>query len=128
MNLNQVTLPCRDYIASVAFYRQLGFRQIVDSPPRYARFECANGATFSLHTDVEATPGSSGVVVYFEIDALDAKVAELQAQGVVFESEPVDQPWLWREARLLDPAGNRLCLFAAGANRRNPPWRMSGDA
>ncbi len=128
MNLNQVTLPCRDYIASVAFYRQLGFRQIVDSPPRYARFECANGATFSMHTDVEATPGSSGVVVYFEIDALDAKVAELQAQGVVFESEPVDQPWLWREARLLDPAGNRLCLFAAGANRRNPPWRMAGDA
>ncbi len=128
MNLNQVTLPCRDYIASAAFYRQLGFRQIVDSPPRYARFECANGATFSLHTDVEATPDSSGVVVYFEIDALDAKVAELQAQGVVFESEPVDQPWLWREARLLDPAGNRLCLFAAGANRRNPPWRMAGDA
>lgn len=28
---------------------------------------------------------------------------------------------LWREARLRDPAGNALCLFFAGPNRRDPP-------
>ena len=37
---------------------------------------------------------------------------------------PVDQPWQWREARLRDPDGNRLCLFHAGENRLNPPWRL----
>ena len=50
MNLNQVTVPCRDLAESVAFYRTLGLRQIVGNPPDYARFECPVGdATFSLH-------------------------------------------------------------------------------
>lgn len=124
MNLNQVTLPCRDYAASVAFYRGLGFRQIVDSPPRYARFECADGATFSLHADADAVPATSGVVIYFETANLDQRVAGLKAAGFVFDSEPTDQRWLWREAYLLDPAGNRICLFHAGENRRFPPWRI----
>ncbi|WP_254305820.1 VOC family protein [Sphingopyxis sp. BSNA05] len=39
MKLNQVTVGCVDYDRSVAFYRRLGLTQIVDSPPRYARFE-----------------------------------------------------------------------------------------
>ena len=36
----------------------------------------------------------------------------------------VAQKGLWREARLRDPSGNPICLFAAGANRLNPPWRI----
>ena len=44
--------------------------------------------------------------------------------GLPFESEPHDQPWLWREAHLQDPAGNQICLFHAGGNRRDPPWRL----
>jgi hydroxymethylpyrimidine/phosphomethylpyrimidine kinase len=34
------------------------------------------------------------------------------------------QSWLWREAWLRDPAGNAVCLYHAGANRRFPPWRL----
>jgi hypothetical protein len=33
-------------------------------------------------------------------------------------------PWLWREARLRDPDGHRVCLYRAGQNRKNPPWRL----
>ncbi len=124
MNLNQVTVPCADLAESVAFYRALGLRQIVSNPPDYARFECpVGGATFSLHR-VAQPPRDAGVVVYFELEDLDAKVRELEAAGIRFESEPRDQPWLWREAYLRDPAGNLICLFHAGANRRNPPWRI----
>lgn len=124
MNLNQVTLPAVDLAASVAFYRTLGFRLIVDTP-HYARFECADGgATFSLHV-VNAMPADSGILVYFEHEALDELVAELKGKGVVFTQEPADQRWLWREARLRDPAGNALCLYWAGENRRNPPWRVA---
>src|SRR3546814_8018860 len=48
--LNQITLPAHDYAASVAFYKQLGLKQIVDSPGNgYARFEAANGVTLSIH-------------------------------------------------------------------------------
>ena len=108
----------------MAFYRQLGLIQIVDSPPRYARFECPAGdATFSLHR-VDDGSGAHQVVVYFEIDDVDAKVAELRAAGLEIESDPRDEPWLWREARLRDPAGNQICLYYAGDNRRFPPWRI----
>ena len=39
-------------------------------------------------------------------------------------SGPMDMSWLWREARLADPDGHRLCLFHAGENRKHPPWRL----
>lgn len=124
MDLNQVTLPCRDYAASVAFYKQLGLTQIVDSPPRYARFETPGGATLSIHA---GDPGYSGTVIYFEVDDVDAKVAELRGEGIDIDTMPVDQDWLWREAYLSDPAGNRLCIYNAGENRRNPPWRITQE-
>ena len=49
----------------------------------------------------------------------------LTRAGVVFETPPEDQTWLWREAWLRDPTGNRVCLFHAGANRIDPPWRVT---
>ena len=63
-------------------------------------------------------------LVYLECTDLDGTVERLVSEGVHFDSPPTDQPWLWREARLRDPAGNALCLFHAGPNRRNPPWRV----
>lgn len=124
MILNQVTVPALDYDASVAFYRRLGLTQIVDAPPRYARFECEGGATFSLHT-LEAEPRPPGVVVYFETATLDEIVARLTREGVAFDRGPEDETWGWREARLRDPAGNELRLYTAGENRRFPPWRLA---
>lgn len=123
MNLNQITLPAVDMDASIAFYRAMGFTQIVHAPA-YARFECPEGdATFSVH-QVDATP-ETGVVVYFECSGLDATVADLVARGFTFIQLPRDERWLWREARLLDPSRNVLCLFFAGVNRKNPPWRLA---
>ena len=123
MELNQVTLPATDIAASVAFYRLMGFELIVDSP-HYARFKSTVGdATFSVHK-VDVKPATSGTVVYFECAELDEHVAALQAKGIKFTQEPRDERWLWREARLLDPAGNVICLYHAGENRLNPPWRV----
>lgn len=123
MDLNQITLPCDDYAASVEFYVTLGLTQIVDSPPRYARFETPGGATLSIH---RADPGSanSATVIYFEVDDVDKRVGELKAAGIEFDSDAADQTWLWREAHLRDPAGNHLCIYHAGENRRFPPWRI----
>jgi hydroxymethylpyrimidine/phosphomethylpyrimidine kinase len=128
MTLNHVMVPCTDLEASVAFYRGLGLRQIVSSPPDYARFECpVGGSTFSLHRQ-SASAGDDGMVVYFEIEGLDDRVSELQRAGFEFDTEPRDQPWLWREAYLRDPSSNRICLFRAGPNRQYPPWRMRDEA
>ena len=125
MELNQVTLPAVDVAASVAFYRNMGFTLIVDAP-HYARFKSTVGdATFSIHHE-DALAGASKTIVYFECAALDRTVAELKAKGLQFTQDPRDEPWLWREARLVDPSGNVLCLYHAGGNRLDPPWRVEG--
>jgi catechol 2,3-dioxygenase-like lactoylglutathione lyase family enzyme len=124
MNLNQVTLPAVDVAAAAAFYRRLGFRLIVDDLPHYVRFECPDGeSTFSLEEAAERGTGPCPTV-YFECERLDETVRDLAAAGIEFDSVPADQTWLWREARLRDPAGNPLCLYWAGRNRRYPPWRV----
>lgn len=124
MDLNQVTLPATDVARSAVFYRALGFTQIVSSLPSYARFECPiGGATFSLHHSA-FVPENSGVVVYFECVDLDATCQQLKDRGIIFDTPPTDQPWLWREAYLRDPDGNVICLYRAGDARRNPPWRL----
>ncbi len=120
--LNQIILPARDYAASVAFYTRLGLTQIVDSPDNgYARFEAVNGVTLSIHTDGSV---AGGAVTYLESGAIDAWVAYLARHGVAFDQMPRDESWGWREARLTDPAGNRLCLYQAAEYRRFPPWRL----
>ena len=123
MQLNQVTLPSTDVAASVAFYRKMGFELIVDSP-HYARFKSTVGdATFSVHA-VDRVSDAPQTIVYFECLSLDEQVAALEAKGIEFTHAPRDERWLWREARLLDPAGNVICLYHAGENRLNPPWRV----
>lgn len=120
-HLNQVTLGATDYAASVTFYRALGLTQIVDSPDNgYARFEADNGATLSIHVGEPA----GGAMVYLECADLDARVAALASDGFAIDQHPSDESWGWREARLADPAGNVLCLYSGGENRRYPPWRI----
>lgn len=129
MILNQLTLPAPDMAASRAFYKTLGFTVLVDSAPRYMRLLAPDGvATLSLHEAPALPAGQGWPALYFECDDLDARVRALEARGVVFDGPPVDQPWLWREAWLRDPAGVRLCLFFAGENRINPPWRVKAGA
>ena len=122
--MNQVTMTVRDYAKSVAFYRTLGLRQIVDSPENaYARFETGGGATLSIQADPDETI-SPTTAIYLECDDIDGEVDRLARLGVPFEHGPRNQPWMWREARLRDPSGNTVFLYKAGENRRFPPWRI----
>jgi catechol 2,3-dioxygenase-like lactoylglutathione lyase family enzyme len=124
MSFNQVTIGCLDLPESIRFYQALGFRLIVDSLENgYARFEAPNDTTLSLH---KGMPVPAHAVLYFEHAQLDDWVSRLSLDGVTFDQAPADQSWGWREARLRDPAGNPLCLFSAGINRRFPPWRIAG--
>lgn len=124
MAFNQITLGCNDLAASIDFYSRLGLRLIVDSPANgYARFEAPNESTLSIH---QGLPVPAGAVVYFEHPQLDQWIVELKRDGVVIDQAPCDQSWGWREAHLQDPAGNPICLYWAGKNRRFPPWRVVG--
>lgn len=123
MRLDQVTVGSTDLDRSEAFYRTLGLTLIVKDE-HYLRFECPDGdSTFSVDL-VGSVPEFEQVTVYFETDDLDGAWQHLRADGIEFEQAPADMPWLWRESRLRDPDGHRLCLFHAGENRRNPPWRL----
>ena len=124
MNLNQVTIPSLDVAKAMEFYKLLGLKLIVDALPRYVRFECPDGdSTFSIHK-VDALPKGDGITVYFEDGHLDDLVQSLKARGITFHSDPEDKTWLWREAHLKDLDGNRIILYQAGSNRKNPPWRI----
>jgi catechol 2,3-dioxygenase-like lactoylglutathione lyase family enzyme len=126
MNLNQVTLPVMRMEEATEFYRRMGFIQIVDTP-HYARFECPEGdATFSL--SLEDQPFSNGCTIYFEHEDLDELVQELKEKDFAFYQEPTDMSYLWREAILHDPSGNKIKLYWAGENRLNPPWRVERTA
>ncbi len=124
MDLNQITIPSLDLEKAIPFYETLGLQLIVKALPHYTRFQCPNGnSTFSIHR-TEALPTGNGISVYFECENLEDQVRLLQEKGIVFEQEPTDQPYLWKEARLKDPDGNQLILYYAGENRVNPPWRV----
>lgn len=123
MEMNQVTLPVNNMDEAVDFYLTLGFTQIVDTP-HYARFSCPKGnATFSLSLEDEQFV--NGSIIYFETEFLDSLVQSLLDKGIVFEQLPTEQRYLWKEASLRDPSGNKIKLFWAGENRLSPPWKVN---
>ena len=111
---------------ATSFYLKLGFTQIVDTP-HYARFECPEGdSTFSL--SLNETSFQNGAVTYFEHKNLDALVKKLIGEGIEFDQQAKDESYLWREAVIHDPSGNKIKLYWAGENRLNPPWRITKKA
>jgi hydroxymethylpyrimidine/phosphomethylpyrimidine kinase len=118
--INQISVPMTDFEASVAFYRALGLHRIVKAAPRYARFESDGGVTFSIEAAEELPTG--GPMINFECADLEGTMARLRAAGVTV-SDPVDQPYGWREVHCVDPGGTAICLYQAGEIRRFPPWR-----
>ena len=128
LRLNQVTLAATNMAKSVSFYQNLGLILIVDSAPRYVRFEFpaspedGSPATLSLHeAPKEWKPQAHSPLIYFELDNLDAFIKD---KSLTTLTPPEDKTYLWREADIVDPSGNKIRLYQAGENRRFPPWRL----
>ena len=118
-----MTVGATDLARSEAFYTRLGLRVIVRAD-RYLRFECPDGdGTFSVEA-VADVRGDEAVTVYFEDRDVDGVVERMAAGGATVDQLPADMPWRWREARLRDPDGHRICVFWAGRDRHDPPWRV----
>jgi organic hydroperoxide reductase OsmC/OhrA/catechol 2,3-dioxygenase-like lactoylglutathione lyase family enzyme len=128
VRLNHVTLGVRDVESSAGFYARLGLTQIVSDYPHYARLLAPQGeTTLSLHPAAgkSSEPSAS---IHFEVDDVDRTVRELERAGFSFVCAPVEQPYLWREAILLDPDEHRVFIYHAGRNRLDPPWRLPSEA
>ncbi|MCB0398453.1 MAG: VOC family protein [Winogradskyella sp.] len=125
MNLNQITIPSLDVETATEFYKKLGLQLIVEAMPSYVRFLCLEGdTTFSIHK-VESLSKNHQTIIYFEVDNLIETVNSLKQKGIEFDSEVVEQSWLWTEIKLKDPDQNPIIIYTACENRKNPPWRIN---
>jgi len=131
LRLNQITLGAIDFAASVLFYQRLGLILIVDSAPRYVRFEFptppdrGEPATFSLHGVKEGwSAPSEWPLIYFEVDDVAAFLSDANLTPL---APPEMKSYLWEEADILDPSGNRIRIYKAGKARRFPPWRIDSQ-
>lgn len=116
MRIHQVAMAATDLDAIEDFYRDvLGARFIKRYDPPGITFFDFEGVRIMFEA------GSSSSVVYFWVDDIDARVAELESKGVVFESPPhvifQDDEGLFGpagEAETMaffkDPAGNLIAL------------------
>ncbi len=128
VRLNHITLPAIDVEASATFYARLGLTQIVAHYPEYARLLSPRGeTTLSLHR-AERSVGSPRASIHFEVDDVNQTVERLRGEGFTFVCDPVDQPYLWREAIMLDPDGHHVFIYHAGENRLDPPWRLDSGS
>ena len=123
-----MTFGAIDFAASVLFYQRLGLILIVDSAPRYVRFEFppapddGEPATLSLHRVEDGwSPPADWPLIYFEVDDVEAFLSEANIEPL---SPPEMKTYMWEEADILDPSGNRIRVFKAGTARRFPPWRV----
>lgn len=124
LSINQVTVYVTDVEKSFDFYLRLGLYPIVKSP-HYARFIAPrNESTFSIH---QGDSVSSTTIVYFEVDDVDQFVDDLSSKNISVVDQPQNKDWLWREAYILDPDGNKLCVYNAGKNRLYPNWRIDSS-
>ena len=98
MNLNQVTIYSNKTQETVEFFQKLGLILIVDSLPRYARMECPDGESTVSVQFADSITSTNNIVLYFECEDLDEEVRRLKFLGLLFEEDPTDRVWLWRQA------------------------------
>lgn len=102
--------PISDMKRARDFYeRVLGLKAGSSFGDEWIEYD-VGGATFAI-TAMDAThkPAAKGAVVAFEVDDLDATVAQLKAAGARFAQENAESP-VCRFAIALDPDGNELII------------------
>lgn len=102
--------PVSDLARSRAFYEQvLGLKLETNFGDKWIEYDIG-GSTFAI-TNIEMghPPGGKGGSIAFEVDDLDATVAQLKTKGVPFDLEITPSP-VCRFAVIADPDGNQLMI------------------
>ncbi|HLK57369.1 MAG TPA: VOC family protein [Chthonomonadaceae bacterium] len=130
LRLDYTRLLVADFRASFLFYRDvLGFKPTFGGENDvYADFKAGDTSLALFQRDLMAsTVGTAGLpasavcqdraALIFGVESVDATVAELQAHGVTFITEPQDRAaWGIRTAHFRDPDGNLLEINSPIAN------------
>jgi predicted enzyme related to lactoylglutathione lyase len=102
--------PVADMKRARDFYeRVLGLNVETNFHDEWIEYD-VGGETFAITTmDANHKPGAKGPVVAFEVDDLEAAIAQLKAKGVRFAVENAESP-VCRSAIVHDPDGNELII------------------
>lgn len=103
-------IPCQDLERAKAWYKEkLGLAPAYEDPNQGAIFKFADGGQFLLFPSTGA-PSGSHTQLSFQVDDLDAEIAELRKAGVVFEQ--YDFPgFKTDENGIADVGGSRGAFF-----------------
>ena len=129
--LDNIDVLCTDLEAMVAFYRDvlgLPYRLPYARDEGWAGFKAGDIVIYLIEEGVgphppprrsggENPPGFDSFA--FEVDDLDAAIAELDARGVSWASEVVESEW-YRYRGFHDPEGNLLYLTIPKLDRSEP--------
>jgi catechol 2,3-dioxygenase-like lactoylglutathione lyase family enzyme len=95
-------LPAQDLERARAFYAEKLGLEPVEERPGGLRYRCARGE-FALF-ESEGAPSGTHTQMAFEVDDIEAAVAQLRARGVVFEDD--DLPGLVTEGGIAEVPDN----------------------
>lgn len=102
--------PVQDMARARKFYEQdLGLKVTKDFEGSWVEYHLENGA-FALSSMVpqKSSLGHGGSIA-FEVDDLEATLADLKAKGVKILKEDIESP-VCRMAAIADPEGNALVV------------------
>ncbi|PKL76508.1 MAG: glyoxalase [Candidatus Melainabacteria bacterium HGW-Melainabacteria-1] len=102
--------PVADATRARAFYEQiLGLKRGSHSADGvWTEYDLPGGGCLALFGGGQIEPGG-GASVALEVDDLDATIAQLKAEGVIFKAELIHSP-VCRMSIMLDSEGNELIL------------------
>lgn len=110
MRVHSVQVFVSDMERSVAFYRDVLGLPVRVSTPFLTEFEL-DGLNFGLqYMEKQYMSQGVGMTIDFEVDDIEAKIAQLKAKGVEFTAIVLDQPYA-KLAKFRDPDGQLLGLF-----------------
>jgi catechol 2,3-dioxygenase-like lactoylglutathione lyase family enzyme len=119
--IDTIGLCVADLTRAVRFYERLGFTKTYENDrgctmmagkAKLFVFETGQVASCSTERDFDLFANPPGIDhLSFLVLDVDRLFADLRAGGVVFDSDPEDQDWGARVARLRDPDGNNLYLL-----------------
>jgi predicted enzyme related to lactoylglutathione lyase len=102
--------PVSDMARARAFYEQaLGLAPGELYSDRWTEYDLGDTAFAITTVDMGHPPGTKGALVAFEVDDLDATMADLKAKSVPIVRDVFDTP-VCRMAVIEDPDGNHVTI------------------
>ena len=106
--LRTVAYPVADLAAAKKWYIKVFDTAPYFDQPFYVGFSSGG---FELGLIPDGTPGTSGSMVYWGVDDIEAEVARITALGATIHGAIQDVGEGIRTVELADPFGNLLCLI-----------------